>query len=90
MREDTTALSDGPIVDPLLHSPCIGAANIAPRADDVPWTDDPRLRRVMHTVSHPTEPGVTVGRLNLPAVSAVPGTPAFSPPDAAACRRRWR
>lgn len=44
---------DGPVIDAFLHSPWIGNFDgPVPRADVVPWTDDPRLRRVMHTFHH--------------------------------------
>ena len=55
----------GPIVDAFLHSPWIGEAGVVPRADVVPWTDDPRLRRVMSTFHHADEPGGGVLRLGL-------------------------
>jgi hypothetical protein len=48
----------GPVIDAFLHSPWIGAhRHDVPRADIVAWADDPRLRRVMHTFHHPTNPG---------------------------------
>lgn len=60
---------DGPIIDAFLHGPWIGAENgvtgTVPRADIVPWTDDPRLRRVMHTFHHPDQPGGVPPRLGL-------------------------
>ncbi len=59
---------DGPITDAFLHGPWIGGAGSVPRADEVPWTDDPRLRRVMHTFHHATEPGAPVQRLPAAAV----------------------
>lgn len=44
---------DGPVIDAFLHSPWIGRFDGSmPRADVVPWTDDPRLQRVMHTFHH--------------------------------------
>lgn len=44
---------DGPVIDAFLHSPWIGGLDGAvPRADVVPWSDDPRLRRVMRTFHH--------------------------------------
>lgn len=47
----------GPVIDSFLHSPWIGGHDgPVPRADVVPWTDDARLRRVMHTFHHPTSP----------------------------------
>ena len=36
-----------------------------PRADIVPWTDDPRLRRVMHTFHHADQQGGAPPRLGL-------------------------
>lgn len=62
---------DGPIIDAFLHSPWIGEADRegdVPRADVVPWTDDPRLRRVMSTFHHPHEPGGATPRLTLAQV----------------------
>lgn len=60
------AMYDGPIIDAFLHSPWIGGADGAvPRADVVPWTDDPRLRRVMTTFHHGEEPGGAPPRLDL-------------------------
>ncbi len=45
---------DGPVIDTFLHSPWVGSfGGPVPRADVVPWTDDPRLRRVMRTFHHP-------------------------------------
>ena len=61
---------DGPIVDAFLHSPWIGESGAVPRGDIVPWTDDPRLRRVMSTFHHAAEPGATVKRLGLGEVLA--------------------
>lgn len=61
---------EGPITDAFLHAPWIGGPGTNPRADDVPWTDDRRLRRVMKTFQHATEPGGPVIRLDLPAVAA--------------------
>jgi hypothetical protein len=56
----------GPILDAFLHSPWIGnAGDRVPRADIVPWTDDPRLRRVMRTFHHDDAPGGEAGRLGL-------------------------
>lgn len=60
----------GPIVDAFLHSPWIGEPGQPARADEVPWTDDPRLRRVMTTFHHATEPGATVERMGLGTVLA--------------------
>ena len=59
---------DGPIIDSFLHSPWIGGAGSVTRADVVPWTDDPRLRRVMSTFHHAGEPGEDIARLGLPDV----------------------
>ena len=56
---------DGPIMDAFLHGPWIGDVGIVPRADIVPWTDDPRLRRVMSTFHHPDGAGEGVPRLGL-------------------------
>ncbi len=67
---------DGPIVDSFLHAPWIGEAGAVTRADVVPWTDDPRLRRVMSTFHHATEPGGTVDRLGLADVLAAMDTAA--------------
>jgi hypothetical protein len=53
-----------------LHSPWIGEPGRPPRADEVPWTDDPRLRRVMSTFHHATEPGAAVKRMELTGVLA--------------------
>jgi hypothetical protein len=48
----------GPVIDPFLHAPWIGRFDGAvTRADVVPWTDDARLRRVMHTFHHLDERG---------------------------------
>ncbi len=58
----------GPIIDSFLHSPWIGGAGSVTRADVVPWTDDPRLRRVMSTFHHAGEPGEDIARLGLPDV----------------------
>jgi len=69
---------DGPIVDAFLHSPWIGGPSRVPCADEVPWTDDRRLRRVMHTFHHATEPGEAVRRLDLAAVSAAMDAAAVS------------
>jgi len=73
-----TPMYDGPIIDAFLHSPWIGGPGRVPRADEVPWTDDPRLRRVMHTFHHATEPGEAVRRLDLAAVSATMDAAAVS------------
>lgn len=44
---------EGPVIDAFLHSAWIGSfGGPIPRADVVPWTDDPRLRRVMRTFHH--------------------------------------
>ena len=50
---------EGPVHDTFLHGPWIGdePAGEVPRADVVPWTDDPRLQRVMSTFHHPDQPG---------------------------------
>ena len=61
---------EGPIVDAFLHSPWIGGPGQPPRADLVPWTDDKRLRRVMHTFHHSGEPGREIARLALREVLA--------------------
>ncbi len=61
---------DGPVLDAFLHSPWIGRPGSAPRADEVPWTDDPRLRRVMRTFHHDEAPGAAVPRIGLPDVLA--------------------
>lgn len=61
---------DGPIIDPFLHAPWIGESGAVPRADIVPWTDDPRLQRVMRTFHHPDTPDGTAPRLGLPEVIA--------------------
>ena len=61
---------DGPIIDAFLHSPWIGQSGTVPRADIVPWTDDPRLRRVMSTFHHASEPGGAVVRVGLGDVIA--------------------
>jgi predicted TIM-barrel fold metal-dependent hydrolase len=61
---------DGPIVDAFLHAPWIGGPGLTQRADVVPWTDDRRLRRVMHTFHHAAEPGGEVPRRSLPDVLA--------------------
>ncbi len=58
----------GPIIDAFLHSPWIGEPGAITRADVVPWTDDPRLRRVMHTFHHGGEPGAEVPRKPLTEV----------------------
>lgn len=53
-----TTIYDGPVIDAFLHSPWIGRFDgPVPRADVVPWTDDPRLQRVMHTFHHQEEGG---------------------------------
>ena len=61
---------DGPIIDAFLHGPWIGDIGAVPRADIVTWTDDPRLRRVMHTFHHPDQPGGAPPRLALPDLLA--------------------
>lgn len=61
---------DGPIIDAFLHSPWIGGQGAVQRADMVPWTDDPRLRRVMQTFHHADQPGEEVARLGLADVLA--------------------
>jgi uncharacterized protein len=43
---------DGPVIDAFLHGPWIGGPGQVVRADAVPWTDDPRLQRVMRTFHH--------------------------------------
>jgi hypothetical protein len=66
---------DGPVIDAFLHAPWIGEPGGPPRADEVPWTDDPRLRRVMSTFHHATEPGTAVERMGLDTVlGAMDGT----------------
>jgi len=60
----------GPIVDAFLHSPWIGGEGTVPRGDVVPWTDDPRLRRVMQTFHHADEPGGKPARKDLATVLA--------------------
>lgn len=69
---------DGPIVDSFFHSPWIGGSGVSPRADEVSWTDDLRLRRVMTTFHHATEPGETMDRLDLSAVVAAMDAAAVS------------
>lgn len=59
---------DGPIVDAFLHGPWIGGPGSVTRADVVPWTDDPRLQRVMSTFHHPDQPGGSVPRRSLTEV----------------------
>ena len=61
---------DGLIIDAFLHSPWIGEPGRPARADEVPWTDDPRLRRVMSTFHHATEPGTAIERMSLKTVLA--------------------
>lgn len=61
---------DGPMIDAFLHGPWIGEIGAVPRADIVPWTDDPRLRRVMHTFHHPDQSGGAPPRLGLAEVLA--------------------
>jgi predicted TIM-barrel fold metal-dependent hydrolase len=59
-------MHDGPVIDAFLHSPWIGGdEGDVPRADIVPWTDDPRLRRVMSTFHHEGEPGGKPRRVGL-------------------------
>lgn len=49
---------DGPVIDAFLHSPWVGQPDTPEdRGDVVPWSTDPRLRRVMHTFSHDTSGG---------------------------------
>ena len=49
---------EGPVIDAFLHSPWIGRFDgPISRADVVPWTDDVRLRRVLHTFHHPEHDG---------------------------------
>jgi hypothetical protein len=60
---------DGPIIDSFFHSPWIGSHDgPVQRADVVPWTDDRRLRRVMHTFHHGTDPGGAPPSLSLDEV----------------------
>lgn len=47
---------EGPIIDTFLHGPWIGEEGEVERADLVPWTEDPRLQRVMKTFHHPDTP----------------------------------
>ena len=54
---------DGPVIDAFLHSPWVGEADTpAGRGDVVPWSTDPRLRRVMHTFAHDADAGEPVYR----------------------------
>ena len=46
---------DGPVIDSFLHGPWLGDVGSIPRADVVPWTNDPRLARVMQTFHHDGE-----------------------------------
>lgn len=47
---------DGPVIDAFLHSPWVGQHDTPDgRGDVVPWSTDPRLRRVMRTFSHATD-----------------------------------
>jgi len=64
-------MHNGPIIDAFLHSPWIGSDDgLVSRADNVPWTDDPRLRRVMRTFHHDDRPGGKPARISLDAAIA--------------------